>query len=564
MSWWRVASGVWALLLLGVGPISASGQGAAARDDGGGTATAGEWRSYGGDAAETHHSPLNQITAANVNRLGLAWSVEVGSEARIESTPLFVDGALYGTTTWSTVFAIDARKGTLKWRWDPAIVRTGLAGDGPRFCCGPANRGLAYHDGKVFAGLLDGRLVALEAETGKVAWAVQTTPPGSDYSITGAPRVVKGKVVIGNSGAEYGVRGYVTAYDAQSGARAWRFYTVPGDPSLPFENAAMERAAKTWSGEWWRVGGGGGSVWDGMAYDPEADLLYIGTGNGSPWNQEIRSPGGGDNLFLSSIVALRPDTGEYVWHYQTTPGENWDFTSTQPMILADLTLNGRVRKVLMQAPKNGFFYVLDRLTGEFLSAEPYVEVTWASHVDWSTGRPVENPRARYGLEPVILSPGPIGGHNWPPMAWNPATRLVYFAGQESNVTISRDPAFKYEVGKGNRGVIRTSRTLSGFIAAWDPVAQKARWRIEHTVGGGLLSTAGNLVFGGNGGGFFFALDATTGNKLWERRLFQGTATPISYELDGRQYVAVLSGAIGGRVFTFVLDGQAPIPSRTQP
>ena len=514
------------------------------------------WPTYGRDYAETHHSPLTRIDETNIARLKLAWAADIGSEGKVEATPLVWEDTVYVTTTWSTVVAVDARTGRVKWRWDPGIVRGGPAAEGPMICCGPVNRGVALYRGKVYAGLLDGRLAALDAVTGRLVWVVQTTPLGSDYSVTGAPRVMRGLVMIGNAGAEFGVRGYVTAYDAETGAQRWRFYTVPGDPAKPFENAAMERAAKTWSGDWWKVGGGGGTAWDAMAYDPAANLLYIGTGNGSPHNHDARSAGRGDNLYLSSIVALRPDTGEYVWHYQTTPNDSWDFTATQSIILADLTIDGRQRQVLMQAPKNGFFYVLDRLTGEFLSAKPFVPTTWATGID-ANGRPIQNPKAHYGSEAVLVSPGPIGGHNWQPMAWNPATRLVYFPGEENSATYARDPDFKYEPRnpRGNRAIVRRGgRPSKGFLVAWDPVAQQARWRLDHTVAGGLLSTAGNLVFGGNTEGEFFALSAKTGARLWQQPIQRGIATPVSYELDGTQYVTVLAGATGAKLYTFSLDG----------
>src|SRR5690606_11567159 len=320
---------------------------------------------------------------------------------RVETTPLVVDGVLYATTTWSITFAIDLATQTLKWQYDPQVPRQG----GPRVCCGPVNRGPAFYDGKLYVATLDGRLVALDAATGEPVWSVQTTPPGPTYSITGAPRIVQGKVVIGNGGGDYGARGYVTAYDAKDGSQVWRFYTVPGDPSLPFENPALKRAAETWTGEWW-TRGGGGTAWDSFAYDPEAELLYVGVGNGGPWNRDARSPDGGDNLYLSSILALKPANGELVWHFQTTPGDNWDLTAVQHMVLADLTINGRERKVLMQAPKNGFFYVLDRLTGEFISAAPFTRITWASGIDAETGRPIERPEARYGTDPVEIYPSP--------------------------------------------------------------------------------------------------------------------------------------------------------------
>jgi quinohemoprotein ethanol dehydrogenase len=556
-----------------------------------------EWLTRGHDYAETYFSPLKQIDTGNVSRLGLAWSYDTETaQGALEATPLAANGTLYATGTWSVVFAVDVRTGKQKWRWDPEISRQSFVTDakgirvrnGPSVCCGPVNRGVALYQGKIYAGLLDGRLVALDAETGKVVWQVQTTNKEEDYSITGAPRVVKGKVIIGNAGADYGTRGYVTAYDAETGKQAWRFYTVPGDPSKPFENAAMERAAKTWTGAWWRFGGGG-SVWDGMAYDPEADLLYIGTGNGGPWNQDVRSPKGGDNLYLSSIVALRPDTGEYVWHYQTTPGENWDYTAVQPMILADLNINGRQRKVIMQAPKNGFFYVIDRITGEFLSAQPYAKVTWATGVDQKTGRPIETPEARYGVEGALLSPSNGGAHNWHSMSWNPATGLVYIPGVDGSHMFVKDPNFGFLVGRYNTGVL-TSRAMAeankgkqapapvadgpvvppGFLLAWDPAAQKERWRVRFSQGstGGTFSTAGNLVFHGGPDGKFAAYSADKGEKLWEFQLAPGFANPVTYMLDGKQYVSIMAGRGGanapGRVYAFVLDGKAALPAMTPP
>ena len=308
-------------------PLTAAAQSEAIDDRDLNRASAnGEWLTHGGDYAETRFSTLDQINADNVGELELAWSVEVGSEGgRQEATPLIHDGVMYSTTTWSTVFAVDLRTQELKWIWDPGAVRSREAG-GARFCCGAVNRGVALYGDKVYVGIIDGRLAALDAETGRVEWVVKTTPHDPNYSITGAPRIVKGLVVIGNGGGDSGARGFVTAYDAETGRQVWRFYIVPGNPALGFEHPELEMAAETWTGEWWERGGGG-TAWDSFAYDPLSDLLYVGTGNGGPWNRDARSPGGGDNLFLSSILALRPDTGELVWHFQTTPGESWDYTA---------------------------------------------------------------------------------------------------------------------------------------------------------------------------------------------------------------------------------------------
>jgi quinohemoprotein ethanol dehydrogenase len=472
---------------------------------------------------------------------------------------------LYATGPWSTVFALDARTGDMKWTWDPKLPTTG----GPRLCCGAVNRGVALYNGLVFVGLLDGRLVALNADTGMPVWDVQTSVDLKEsYSITGAPRVVKGKVIIGNGGAENAVRGYISAYDAMTGRLVWRFFTVPGDPSKPFEHPELAAAAKTWTGEWWKYGGGG-TAWDAMAYDAEADLLYVGTGNGGPWDRNFRSPQGGDNLFLASILALKPDTGRLAWHFQQVPGDQWDYTTTQPMTLADLRIGGRTRKVLLQAPKNGFFYVLDRITGRFISGEPFTATNWATRLDATTGRPIETPQARYGLTPVTITPGPPGAHNWQPMSFHPGTGLVYFPVRVNAFQYSIDPAYKYNKGGRNLGVIagpgalprvggEEAATASSFLLAWDPVAQKERWRVNFSgagTGSGTLATGGMLVFEADPQGALAAYHAGTGARLWSAPVGSGAATPISYELDGRQYI-VIAGGRGGddppRITAFAL------------
>ncbi len=542
-----------------------------------------EWQTYGRDYAETHFSPLKQIDTTNVKRLGLAWSWETESPAgaRIESTPLFSNGVLYASLGWNVLVAVDARTGKLKWRWDPEIPRKHIS----QICCGAVNRGVALYKGRVYAGLLDGRLVALDQETGKVIWSVKTTFD-DDTVLSAAVRVVKGKVIVGSSGAEQAVRGYFSAYDAETGKMAWRFYTVPGDPSKPFEQPELAMAAKTWHGEWWKMGGGG-TVWDAMAYDPDADLLYIGVGNGGPWDRNLRSPGGGDNLFLASVLAVKPDTGKLVWYFQETPGDDWDYTSTQPIVLADLTIGGRKRKVLLHAPKNGFFYVLDRITGEFISGAQYAKrVTWATGLD-AKGRPIEAKGARYEINPVLISPGNGGAHNWEAMAYSPLTELVYIPGTEGGARYARDPKFVFRKGTQNAGMStmqrprdlegnvippdppdvpaiepegaeREPRASGGFLLAWDPKVNKERWRVPAVGGflrgGATLATAGNLVFHDSK-----AYNAETGEKLWEAGINDNVA-PITYMLDGKQCVTVFArGYPSSRLFSFVLDGTEPIP-----
>lgn len=553
-----------------------------------------EWRQHGLDFGEQRHSALEQINRETVAGLGLAWYYDIPTKRGIEATPLMVNGTLYVSGAWSIVYALDAVTGQERWIYDPQVDRATLA----KGCCDAVNRGVAYSNGKIFVGAYDGRLIALDAADGRLLWSQQTTDLSQPYTITGAPRIADDKVIIGNGGAELGVRGYVTAYDVDSGARSWRFYTVPGNPSDGLESPALEMAAQTWTGEWWRWGGGG-TVWDSIVYDPDLELLYIGVGNGSPWSQALRSPGGGDNLFLASIVALRPETGEYVWHYQTTPGETWDFTATQTMILADLEIDGVNRKVLMQAPKNGFFYVLDRVSGELISAEAYTTVNWALGVDSETGRPIEASDARVfdGVKPVIPSMG--GGHNWPPMSYSPDNGLVFIPTMNFPATYkdaTREADVQPNAGYWNLGFdtmgaappkvpdrqidAMLSQVYTASLVAWDPIRQEARWSTEpgRPAAGGTLSTAGSLVFQGTGNGHLTAFDSDTGKRLWSSDTQTGAmAAPITFAVDGVQYVSIAVGFGGGfgaqggviahgwkipnlsRVLTYRLGGDVVLP-----
>ncbi len=548
-------------------------------------ATSNNWPTIGLDYAETRFSKLNQITSDNVKSLGLVWTYNLESSRGVEATPVVVDGIMYQTASWSVVHAIDARTGKRIWTFDPQVNRE----LGYKGCCDVVNRGVALYKGKVFVAAYDGRLIALDAATGKKVWEKDTLIDHEhSYTITGAPRVFNGKVVIGQGGAEYGARGYVTAYDAESGNQLWRWFTVPGDPSKPFEDESIEKAAKTWdpAGQYW-LNGGGGTPWDTITFDPELNLVYIGTGNGSPWNRNVRSPAGGDNLYLASIVALNADTGKYAWHYQETPGDHWDYTSTQPMILADISIDGAPRKVILHAPKNGFFFVIDRTNGKFISAKNFVDVNWATGYD-ANGRPIEVPAAR-GDAAYDSIPGPYGAHNWHPMSFNPQTGLVYLPAQ--NVPLNLIPEKKFKQNAATPGkfggatgwnvgfVLNGEPPKSlpfGRLIAWDPVRQKEAWRVEYPSpwNGGTLTTAGNLVFQGTADGRFVAYDAKTGKALWETPTGTGVVAAAStYMLDGVQYVSIAVGWGGvygmaqraterqspGTVYTFALNGKAPLP-----
>jgi quinohemoprotein ethanol dehydrogenase len=513
----------------------------------------GNWMTYGGTYKEQRFSELKEIESRNVSRLGLTWYYDLDTHRGQEATPLVVDGVMYVTSAWSKVYALNAATGNLLWSYDPKVPGEW----GVNACCDVVNRGVAVWNGKVIFGTLDGRLIALDAATGKPVWSTLTIDPQHRYTITGAPRVAKGLVFIGNGGAEMDVRGYVSAYDAETGKLVWRFYTVPGDPSKPFESAAMEKAAKTWRGKWWTLGGGG-TVWNSIVYDPELDQLYIGTGNRSPWTEKDRGRGdSGDSLYTCSIVALKPETGEYLWHYQEESPDIWDYDADEDMILADLSIAGASRKVLMQAAKNGLFYVLDRTNGALISAKPFTNITWATGVDMQTGRPIETPGAHYKNLSAI-TPGPLGAHSWQPMAFSPQTMLAYIPVNDSGFAYKVDPNFKpthFAMDTGTDSVaaglpqepkIKQAilNSIKGKLVAWDPVQQKQAWAIERPGpwNGGTLATAGNLVFEGTADGHFEAYRADNGQKLWSFDAQTGVmAGPISYAVNGDQYVAVLAG-----------------------
>jgi PQQ-dependent dehydrogenase (methanol/ethanol family) len=546
-------------------------------------ADSANWLMYGRTYEEHRFSPLAQISEETIGDLGLLWSREMSTTRGLEGTPLVLDGVLYVTGSWSIVSAIDARTGDLLWTHDPLVDRARVS----RFiCCDVVNRGVALYADMVFVGTLDGRLIALDRATGDEVWNTLTVDPAKPFAITGYPRVADGLVLIGNAGAEFGVRGYVSAYDARTGEMVWRTYTVPGDPSLGFESEAMARAADTWSGEWWEVGGGG-TVWEGIVYDPGLDMVYFGTGNATTWYRALR--GEGDNLYAASILALDARTGEYIWHFQTAPGDNWDFDSTQPLMFAQLEIDGRPRDVIMQAPKSGFFYVLDRATGEYLSGTPYVDrITWATGLD-ASGRPIESDIAYTGTEPTIVSPGPAGAHNWNPMAFHPGTGLVYIPAKVGTKGLhAPDEDWTFDPADDNIGydedydgslddLYDSMPAPAGELLAWDPVARRAAWRAPHPVveGGGVLASAGNLVLQGRSDGILAAYRATDGELLWEFDAGTGImAPPVTYLVDGQQYVSVLAGWGGpsglwnsseegpvapgyGRLLTFALGADAP-------
>jgi len=609
MAWRSIGFGCVALAAVALAGYSMAGSAAA---DGPGAidqarleaadSDADNWLGYGRTYDEQRFSPLEQINAANVGELSVAWALELDTNRGQEGTPIVVDGVMYTSTAWSKVVAVDAATGKLLWQFDPEND----GAKGVHACCDVVNRGVAVWKGRVYVGTIDGRLIAIDAKTGQKAWEVVTVDQKKPYTITMAPRVVRDKIIIGNSGAELGVRGYVSAYDSNTGKLVWRFYTVPGDPKAGPDGAASDEilaklARPTWYGDnYWKLGGGG-TVWDSVVYDQELNQLLIGVGNGSPWNHKWRSQGKGDNLFLSSIVAVDPDTGKYKWHYQLNPGETWDYTATQQMTLATLKIDGKDRKVVMQAPKNAFFYVIDRTNGKLISAQPYARQNWADGIDVKTGRPIEKPGVRYEGAAALITPSGIGAHAWMPMSYSPKTGLVYIPAMENAMVYGDSNPFEIHEGRWNTAVSfldppampglpdtvegrrkAMESMTKGKLVAYDPVTQKPRWTVERDWpwNGGTLATAGNLVFQGTAKGDFEAYSADNGKKLWSFQTHRGVmAGPITYRVNGEQYIAVMAGYGGsmgmasrtpfmkdkmpnGLIVAFKLKGTGKLPAYT--
>jgi len=539
---------------------------------------AGQWMSYGRDYSEQRYSPLKQITVDNVSQLGLTWYADLAERGgSYETTPVVVDGRIFVTAPWSKVYAFDAKTGKPLWKYDPKVPGEWAV----KLCCGIVNRGVAVWKGKVIWGTLDGRLIAVNAKTGKKVWEVQATDRSKMHSITGAPRIADGRIFIGEAGSEFHQRGYLAAYDAQSGKELWRWWAVPGDPSKPFEQPELEWAAKTWNGEWWKTGGGG-TPWDAITYDPVTDLVFVGTGNGAPWPAEVRSPGGGDNLFTSSIVALEAKTGKYRWHYQATPQDSFDFDNTQQLVTADLVIDGEKKHVVMQAPKNGVFYVLEAATGKVLKAHLYVPTAnWMLGFD-ANYRPILNPEANYGKigKGFHVVPSAGGAHSWHPMAFNPNTGLMYIPTNYSSFPLVAEAGAKMgnqllsiNVAKHPEDPPPKLEGAGSYLLAWDPVNMKEVWKQpQGSSRSGVMTTAGNLVFQGSAPHSFNAFRADTGERVWttdtQSNIVGGSAT---YMVDGEQYIAVVAAGQAGfggggywapnyaRLLVYKLGGKAELP-----
>jgi quinohemoprotein ethanol dehydrogenase len=544
---------------------------------------AADWSRVNGTSDETGFSNLNQITSANAGELGLAWSLDLPGEASLEAPPISVDGVLYFSGSYAGVYAVDGAHGKLLWRYDPKTWQYNVAK------MGWANRGVAFDAGKVFVGANDGRLIALDAKTGKEVWSVDTTNRSPNQNVTGAPRVFNGKVIIGQGGADSGARGYVTAYDEQTGKQLWRFYVVPGSPQQNAGDPAMEMAAKTWPSDFWKSNGGGGGPWDNITYDAALNRIYIGTANAYEYDPQKRDPKERDNLFTASIIAVDADTGKYAWHYQVNPSDSWDYDCTQQMMLATLDIDGKPRKVLMQAPKNGFFYVLDRETGKLISAEKLGKVTWADRIDVKTGRPVERPNIRYETGQSDIFPFTSGAHSYMRMAYNPGTGLVYVPYMQMGTHFSKGVPQAGDVSFGGLNIGDVAKTDpgdgKGALIAWDPVAQKPRWKHQFDTlwNGGTATSAGNVVFMGAADGYFYAFDATNGQQLWRFNAGLGIiASPSIWSVGGKEYVSILVGYGGSaaiqsasmnvgwkfnqtrRLLTFAIGGKATLPASAPP
>ena len=546
----------------------------------------GSWLAHGQTYEELRFSTLTAVNRDTVARLGLAWYKDLGNRHRMQSTPLVIDGVLYFTDPWSVAYALDAVTGEEIWRFDPETDRRSM-----RYSCcgGAANRGLAAYKGRLYFATFDARLIAIDQATGEKVWDVDTGhyPSHSPYTITGATRVVAGKVFIGQSSSEWGLRGYLSAYDADTGELAWRFFMVPGNPELGFEHPELEAAAETWGGNWWEFGGGG-TPWNAMVYDAKYDQLLVGTGNGAPWPRKIRSPGGGDNLYLGGVIALDPHTGRMKWFYQMTPADNWDFNAAQDIALLDMEIDGEMRSVALQAPKNAFFYVLDRENGELLRANEYVRQNWATHIDMETGRPVENRDMQWDEAPQWVAPSNAGGHSWQPMSVDPGRGIAYFAAQDMSAYYMLPKEFvetgqwKLNEGSMSLGVefgrpgvdgVPPMPEPKGYLKAFDPLTGEEAWVVQRATpyNGGVLATAGGVVFQGDNGGQFAAFDADDGSLLWEfDTLGAADSAPITYAVEGVQYVATLAaGGVrnrynDGRLLVFKLDGDVSIPLATAP
>lgn len=547
------------------------------------------WPSYGRTYGEQHYSPLEQVNQSNVAKLGLAWSLDL-QPGGTTTQPIEIDGVVYAATGYSVVHAIDAVTGTLLWKYDPEVWKTAAH----KLRGGWGSRGIAWWRGKVYTVTQDGFVIALDAKSGRRLWATPTLDKSDSTYVSGAPRVFDGTLIIGNAGDAGVNRGLVTAIDAESGKVRWRFWTVPGNPADGYDSDAMKMAAKTWSGEWWKFGGGG-TTWNAFSYDPDTHTVFVGTDNGYPYNHRVRSAGKGDNLFIASVVALDVNTGNYKWHYQANPADDWDYSFVMDMEFADLKIDGKMHKVLMSAPKNGFYYIIDRVNGSLLSAQPYVHVNWASSIDVKTGRPIENPKARYRDGTFVGWPSSFGGHNWQPMAYSPKTGLTYIPIVDMGGSFTDDgsplnwkaPEDMRAGGTVNVGFgVKNGGPHEGTAAilAWDPIKQAEVWRVDRPsmVPTGIIATGGDLVFQGSVDSKFSAYNAKDGALLWSFDTHApAMSPPISYSVNGRQYVTVLTGlgsvisswgpmlqkyqidykTLERRVLTFSLDGSARLPSK---